>query len=588
MLKAKKLILPLGLLLIICFLALLAKKQATNLIRDQRVLMDRYYLLKSSQPKAAKKALIILIKKYKKHIPALKELSSIYMEEGNFSAAVPIFERLSSLRPYNEQYMKQLLYLYYHTGEVQKAKKILGQLYQHQHATYQSKLTRFLEEMGYRAIREKANIQALNLLLQAYRLIPSEKLALQIGHLYRTIDKDKALHYFSLAKKSRDREIQQQATVNYQQLNSEQNQQLLTEFYQKKELGKDKGWQKLKKIILKDKKNVSALKEAGYIAIKNRQYKKAIKYFSKAYQRSHESRCAMQLGYLYSEQHQYHLAIYYFEQAAKSSNQQLVLQAKRAITNLSGFYTKVLPEPYFADFYFNPFLQSRFGLAVAPLVSRVGLQRLAGFQQKLYFFFRQTQDNLSMSNVVISQIYEDNVRILGVGMQTRVFPTLPLFAFVESGAAADLINRNRNQWRFDFRGGLTYYSQWGARQFYYPKPTFMQHFFSTLYGNVTYFNRYNNLIATVQSQQGVYLFEHKNTMVNAYFLEHFLIDSKREYFNNLIEFGPGLSFIPSNKFNFQFRFEYLKGIYLPAGASVNPYGKQYTNKLFKLLFYVQI
>ena len=66
-------------------------------------------------------------------------------------------------------------------------------------------------------------------------------------------------------------------------------------------------------------------------------------------------------------------------------------------------------------------------------------------------------------------------------------------------------------------------------------------------------------------------------------------DTQHVFYNNFAEVGPGIAFVPSNRFNVQLRFEHVKGAYLPASSiPPNPYAKHYTNNFLQLLFYVKI
>ena len=96
------------------------------------------------------------------------------------------------------------------------------------------------------------------------------------------------------------------------------------------------------------------------------------------------------------------------------------------------------------------------------------------------------------------------------------------------------------------------------------------------------------MIGLVKTHQGIRLLQYKSSMVNLYVTGRVLADTKRVFYNNIAEVGPGIAFVPSNRFNLQLRFEHINGVYLPAGAMVNPYSKYYTNQLVQLLFYVKI
>lgn len=335
--------------------------------------------------------------------------------------------------------------------------------------------------------------------------------------------------------------------------------------------------------------HIQLLIEAGYLAIRQHQPCKAIDYFSKAYAKTKQPQLAMQLGYLYETIQDKSKACHYFKLATQSHDKALVLRAENARTNLAGFQTKKLPTPYFSEAFFSPFSQSRFGLTVRPFVARLGIEQSNAWQGKEYVFIRRTQDNKSKNLGQLSQIFEDNVQITGVGAQIKPLPPLALIGFLEVGAAYDLVYRNRDRWRGDLRTGLMYYDQFGKRPAFFDHLKVMGGYYSDLYAEATYFTRYNNnVIAGVKTHQGIRLFAYHDSMFNGYITGRMLGDTRREFFNNFAELGPGVEFIPSNRLNIKILYEYVRGVYLPAGAIQNPYEQYYKNSLVQLLLYVKL
>jgi hypothetical protein len=222
-------------------------------------------------------------------------------------------------------------------------------------------------------------------------------------------------------------------------------------------------------------------------------------------------------------------------------------------------------------------------------VARLGIESNNRLKTKTYLVFRQTDDNKTANLGQVPQIYEDNVRIMGGGIQITPFKSLPVVGFVEAGMAYDLIYRERDRWRGDLRGGLMYYNEFGTKPAWYDTFKMSMDYYSTLYGDVTYFSRFdNNVIGTFKTQQGIRLLQYHSSMLNLYLGGRVMEDTRREFFNNFAEIGPGIGFIPSNRFRLQIRFEHIKGVYLPAGGSVNPYGKHYTNNIVQLFVYAKI
>lgn len=661
-------VLLLGFLVLVFF----AFKQAKHLQRDPIVLMNRYYLLKESNPEAAKTALMIILRQDKDYLPALNELSQLYLKENNYKSALPLLRRLHELEPDNFHQTMQLAHMYYAGGEWQKAHILFEQLKEEQfpgiredalkmlykmasalpnyrmnaaaelkeiqpatflsvrqiwldyfykikteHREQARELLSLLalmdpknpliqEEMGYILLENGEETAAIPYFLQAYNKQPSARLALQLAYLYLNgKDEVKAAQFFLLAARANDPQIKKAALRGYELVRFKQQEPLLQlptprkslseeqvwldQFYLLKKKNKELAWLLIQKIINQYPNNITALKEGGFLAIDKGYRQEAIVYFTQAYNLTFAADIAMQLGYLYDETSNKYLAYRYFYLATSSKDKELELRAQNSLTNLAGLQTKALPEPYFGEIFFDPFSQSRFGLTVTPLYARLGIETASLLQTKAYLVFRQTEDNKSTNSGQLPQIYEDNVRIMGGGVQITPIPNFPLIAFAEAGAAYDLIYRNRERWRGDLRGGLMYYNEFGAKPAYYDRVKISADYYSTWYGDLIYFSRYdNNVIGTLRTHQGIRLMQYHSSMVNLYLTGRIIEDTRREFFNNIAEIGPGIGFIPSNRYRVEIRFEHIKGAYLPAGGSFNPYGKYYTNNTVQFLFYLKL
>jgi hypothetical protein len=347
--------------------------------------------------------------------------------------------------------------------------------------------------------------------------------------------------------------------------------------------------QLITQLIHQQPNNIQALKEAGFLAIQQGHRSEAIDYFTRAYHSTYQPEIAMQLAYLYDQINDKPMAYQYFKLATEIPDKCLSLRAENALTNLRGMQTKALASPYFSEVFLSPFSQTRFGLTVVPFYWRLGIEQDNRFQTKEYLFFRRSKDNRSANLGELSQLYEDNVQITGVGGQFMPFKRLPIVGFVEVGEAYDLVYQNRNRWRGDLRSGFMYYQEFGASPAYFDRLTLSHHYYSNWYGDTTYFSRYNNnVIGVLRTRQGIRLLQYHSSMLNLYAAGRVIADTNRVFYNNIAEVGPGISFIPTNRFNLELRFEYVNGVYLPAGGSVNPYGKYYTNQVVQLLFYVKI
>lgn len=663
-------------LLIPVFMFLMARQEAHKMYRDPEVLMNRHYLLKKSNPSAAKNALIIILEQDKNYLPALKQLVEIHIEDHHEQQALPLLIRLHQLSPQDQQITFQLGLVYYALGDWDKAYIIFSELKENPTSKFKEKAHNALDsmssyipyyrshslqlgnpsiqtsppiklnyiilslfyqlqktqpqeaeqllflldatntdnnliplEMGYYLLHKNATEQAVPYFLQAYNLKPTPELALQLAYLYANQKQNKqAEAFYKLAMQSTDSETQKAAYENYRLLHntprtitqntkkplSKEN-QLMDKFYSLKKSDKTAAWKLIQHIIQQHPDNLSALKEGGYLAADLKKRNEAINYFTMAYNLSYEADLAMQLGYLYDQPINKRIlstdkywAYHYFNLATHTLDKPLELRAQNAMTNLSGQQTKIMPKPYFSEVFFDPFSQNRFGLTVRPLVGRLGIEHDNRWQSKTYFVFRRTQDNKSINSGQIPQIYEDNVQILGIGEQITPFYSMPLVFFFEAGRAYDLVDRDRDRWRNDVRSGLIYYNEFGARPAYFEHLTANCNYYSTVYGDFTYFSRYNNnFIATVKTHQGLRLLQYRSSQFNFFLSGRVIEDTNRDFFNNIAEIGPGIGFIPFNRYKIQLRFEHINGLYLPVHGA-NPYGKYYTNNTVQLFYYIKL
>lgn len=362
---------------------------------------------------------------------------------------------------------------------------------------------------------------------------------------------------------------------------------LLNEFYQNKVTHPQKAWHALYQLLAKYPNDVVALKEAGYFALSEKKNQEAAFYFKRAYALTKDPTLAMQTGYILDGLNKKREAYHYFDLATNNPNQEERLKAELAKTNLRGVQTQFLPYPYFANIMFYPFYRSRFKLMIYPIIAKTGITLNEKYQMQLYLSYRRTSDNKSNTSNSLPQIFEDNAAITSIGFQSRLFPSIPLTAFIEAGKAVDLVYRDRARWRNDFRTGFFYYNDWGKQARYTFKPTLSAKPNMDIYADLIYFSRFLNTIGTVRIRPGLEVFRYGSMSLNAYMKGFLSQDDSRQFYNNFIEYGPSIAFTPSDRYNVTIRYENLHGLYLPAGGQYkNPYSNTYHNNMIFLDTYI--
>ena len=561
----KRIFIAIGILLaIIAVTVFFAIQQSKKLHRDPLVLMNKYYQFKKSNPTVAKKSLLIILNQDANYLPALKEYTQWMLADNNPDQAIVLLRRLHENVPENATYAFQLGYLYYLNGEWERSSALFVHMLKHVTGAMQVQVIEALKAMG--SYLPYYQYHAASELLTVASMMGSES----------------TTHVPVMRRKMGN-------TVNDAKPQSNYVKSMFDNYYTLKVSDQQSAQRLIKMVVIKEPNNVQALKEAGFLAMAEGHKIDAVAYFTRAYDLTYQPGIAMQLGYLYEQLNDKPMAYQYFRAATHGNDKKIALCAENQLTSLVGQQIKVLPAPYFAEMYFNPFSQTYFGLTVLPFIGRVGIEQDNRFRTKEYVFLRRTQDNRSNTLGEISQIYEDDVQITGVGLQVTPFKRLPLVAFFEVGESYDLVYRNRNRWRGDVRSGLMYYQDFGTRPAYFDNLKISHDYYSDWYADVTYFSRYdNNVIGLVRTHQGIRLLQYQSSMLNLYVTGRVIADTRREFYNNIAEIGPGVSFVPSNRFNVQLRYERVNGVYLPAGASVNPYNKYYINQIVQLLFYIKL
>lgn len=480
------------------------------------------------------------------------------------------------------------------------------------------------EEMGYFLLNQNKKAQALEEFKKIDRLNPGQPSILaQTGYLLAELKKpEEARAYFIKASKTTDPVLRAQyqkalknlATPPATKEKSENLEPtppaspkislnpvdvLFNQFYQFKQKDPETAEKAIQKAIALEPDKAKLREAYAYFLLEQKKDREALAQFKAVDQLTpYNYPIKMQIGYLLSKFKKNRAAYYWFDQATHSPDQKLRLNANQSMSNLAGTQTKLLPNPWFADIYTYPLHYSRFDLMVYPLQARAGRTWGIYDQLETYFSWRWTRDNRSGEITdagLLPQIFEDNVAIYAAGFKYALFPTAKRFlkglqVYGEGGKAQDLVDRSPlPKWRNDFRGGLLYYNDWGTLPVYTDKPTLLLHHLGTLYSDVTYYSRYRNTIGDVIFRDGFQVMRWGTASLNIYGKIQYLFDSQHEFYNNYVEYGPGISFVPNHRYGLVLRVEFMKGNYIPVnGPYRNPYASTYYNTLSMIEFYMKI
>ena len=517
-----------------------------------------------------------------------------------------------SLANENKQKVYQLMTEYYQVKnkDPKRAKALLKEVITLDPTNVQS-----AKEMAYYALKHEDKKSAQHYFSKAIKLDPSDlTLQLQLGYLLNSSGNYSAAReqFVNVLKKTKDIKIKKQcekaiavidAQIKSQQQSKKptkkqqpvkkipQEQAMLNQFYQLKRKNKSAAQQFLYRFLAKYPNNARAQKEMGYMLLEQGKRKEALPHFLMAFkQEPQDPELAAQIGYIYNGIGNNKAAYPYFQYAYYQGNQQRVITSYAALQNLAAYRFAVFPYPWFGEFYFAPFYMSRFGTTIFPLQARFGWQLNHKHQFDIYIVHRFTRDTRSIGGISPA-IFEDNVAITGVGFRFTPIPSIPVVFFLEDGAAYDLIFRNRNRWRNDLRGGLLAYQYWGSLPMYNTESIiFPLKWYADFYGELIYYSRFdNNVIGLLRFRPGIRILQSHHLTLNIYFNGKLIFDTRREFFNNLIEFGPALAIIPDNRLNLVLRYEFLRGVFIKTNSpSVNPFGPNYIDQRAMAEFFIRI
>lgn len=464
-----------------------------------------------------------------------------------------------------------------------------------------------ITELGYYYLRKNDNQLAIKHFQNAYELTNDPKFAMQIGYIYNILkDNIKAIEYFKKALPSQDKKIRAQAELAIKNLTPPKivlplptkyitlppikitYETYLNQFYALKKTNEKAAEIALLRAIELAPENVQVLNEAGYFYLKQEKLKCAACYFRRSFEIDCNPKIAMELGFIYDKLDKKGLAYGYFLFPAHAKDPELRKKGNTALDNLAGWATKGLPMPYFIDEYATPLYYSRFDDFILPMITRAGVYFGDDKQGQAYLSIRSTRDTQSSAGVS-PEIFEDNVAIFAEGLSYQPFKKLPLIFFGELGRAYDIINQNRSRWRGDARGGAVFSDVYGRKNAFSDTLQFPLKWIADSYADSIYYTRYdNNWISDLRIRPGLRLLEFHTFQIDAYYKMLGIVDTNHEFFNNLVELGPGIRITPNFRYNLRFYYEVVRGYYIPVNSpDPNPYGSHYNTKYAVIEYYVR-
>ena len=154
-------------------------------------------------------------------------------------------------------------------------------------------------------------------------------------------------------------------------------------------------------------------------------------------------------------------------------------------------------------------------------------------------------------------IYSDNYMGVGLGVDYR--PIVSTRIFGEFSLENNLLSSDRDRYESNYRLGLEYYKQFGKGLDISCSYDFLINYrwFADIYLSTIFYSRYeDNVIAQQVSRIGTQIVNYRYSNLLVYLREGITADTNGDFYNNIIEIGPGLEMKPYQEVPFSVRLEY--------------------------------
>ncbi|KTC78449.1 tetratricopeptide repeat protein [Legionella cincinnatiensis] len=450
-------------------------------------------------------------------------------------------------------------------------------------------------EMGYFFLKEHQPEKALPYILKAHEIDSHNwDITLQGAYVYSLLKENKkAQEFFSLALKSSNPAVINKARTGLRMLTIRNENKktplslydhLMNNYYALQKEHPQQAQKILEQVLKHYPNDYRALREMGFLMIREKNNAQAVSYLIKAWELQPESYdLALQIGYLFDDLGKKRDAFLWFKKAFPSHDSDIRDKSYKAMINLGSQRFQFFNPPWFADIWSAPFEYSRFSLFVIPEHLRVGRSFGKRNQIEVYYNNYTNKDSRSRSggNGQLPSIYDDNYILNGAGIRYYTNTKIPLIFYFEAGMAYDLIYRNRDRWRDDRRGGVLSWYYWGPLPSYAERIVFPFSQADDFYGDSSWFSRYrNDWITYGRIRKGYRVMQYRNMSLIAYARGFLIVDTNKYFYNNLVEYGPGIAIVPNNTWPVAFRLERRFGQYIKVnGPEINPYGSSYASNV---------
>ena len=251
----------------------------------------------------------------------------------------------------------------------------------------------------------------------------------------------------------------------------------------------------------------------------------------------------LQLAYLQDQKGRQHEAAILFHKVMYGSDKEKAKTGCKAYSNIRGLPPKLLPKPWFSQFYTTPEYIDRYTLGLGSATLRVGQHHGSDRYIDIYGLARINADTRSGQNAIGTQLFLDNYAGLGGGIRVKPLSDLPLAIYAEAGAAYDIVKQTRPRWHEDLCVFAAYYDEWNMGLDCGDAVKFLGGLrpVADVYADAGYYTRYDNFLTSARVRPGIRLFENDTSAIDLYGIAAINWDSNGVGSNRYGELGVGVA-----------------------------------------------
>jgi hypothetical protein len=180
-------------------------------------------------------------------------------------------------------------------------------------------------------------------------------------------------------------------------------------------------------------------------------------------------------------------------------------------------------------------------------------------------------------------LYADHFLLLAAGFRFR--PLQNLSFDLQAGISYDLIQRpGTGRIRGDTRLVATYGNGMYPPVAYPDSLAWRIQPLADLFTSAGWYSRYDNVIGLLQGRAGAEFASYRASAASIFLRANIGWDTMGDFYNRVVELGPGVSIVPHRSWGLSFAVEALRGFYWSSTAAASPYGPAYTSVRIYILF----